>query len=202
MPHSSISLAVCGQAQAPFLFPVCTINCTHAAHKTSGGASQACPVSGQWQPMPHCSPRPVAALHPALCCLSNNCTTHKPTFPLSPALPLKLKFKFHSSHQAALLLWWQKISPFMPIGPILPNQTDPALHLNLFHVQPPPCALSLLKWAGKWKQYIEKRKVGISGVTVAVCSQVWHLCTDSFRPTCLASGLQELCQWHWHCSCL
>lgn len=66
-------------------------------------------------------PCPVAALHSALCCLSNNCTAHKPTFSLSPALRLKLKFKFHSFHQAALPLWWQKVLPFMPTGPILPN---------------------------------------------------------------------------------
>lgn len=170
----------------------------------TGGASQACPLSGHCQPLPHCSPQDYVVWQDCTLLFANWVTTAQltnPHFHLHYLWNSNLNFSFH---QAALLLWWQRLLPFMPIGPILPNhkQVQHCIWTLSMCMQPPPCALSLLKWAGKWNQYLKKEKEHISGATIPVCSQVWHLCTDSPRPTCLPWGLQELCQWHWHCSCL
>lgn len=134
-------------------------------------------------------PKPMSSGSPAPLLFATwvtKCKAHKSTFPLSPALPLLHKFKSHSFHQAAILLWWKKILPFTPTGPILLNdkQLRHCTWTLSVCMQHPSSALSLLKRAGKQKQY-EKEKELISGATVPVCSQVWHLCTDSLRPTCL-----------------
>lgn len=136
MPHSYISLAVCGQAQAPLLFPVCTTNHSHAPSKLQEEQPKPAPCLGTDSPCHTAAPKATSCGSTAPCSLLLEKQLHGSQTRISTVtcITLKLRFKLHSFHQGALLLWWQRILPLMPIGTIFPN------HSTAFEPHPSACS--------------------------------------------------------------
>lgn len=181
MPHSHISPAVCGQAQAPLLFPA---PCPYHKLPTRSlqnfrKTTQACPLSGHGQPLPHCSPQGYVPWQHCTLLFAAWATTARLT---NPHFHCHLLYLWNSdlNSTASITLHYsggREYCPSCPLGP--PFQiTGPALHLNFVHVHAAPTLHPVLAKVGR-----EMKTIHWKGER----RYFWSHCT------CVQSSLASLC---------